>query len=99
MTKQYELSVKYITCKETSVDVTVALSYSQIIFGEILSINCCVDKIDGESLEYYESTAIKKVAALISDVANDLKEAAISQAAISTSIYSMNLGINFDSQV
>lgn len=76
MAKQYELSVKYITSKETSVDVTVSLSYSQIIFGEILSINCCVDKIDGESLEYYELTAISKVVALISDIANDLKEAA-----------------------
>lgn len=84
MTKQYELSVKYITSKENSVDVTVALGYSQILFGEILSINCCIDKIDGESLEYYESTAINKVVALISDIANDLKEAAISQTATTT---------------
>ncbi|CRE89141.1 TPA: DUF1327 domain-containing protein [Yersinia enterocolitica] len=72
MTKQYELAVKYINNEEGFVNVTVALSYPGISYGEILSINCRVDKIDGESLEYYESVAINKAKDALKQIASQL---------------------------
>lgn len=72
MSRNYELSVKYITNGKDSVNVTVSLGYKDSLYGEILTLHVHVDKVGGKDLSYYEITAINKAGELLKDIASEL---------------------------
>lgn len=72
MSSDYELAVTCLKTEGESVNATASLRYRGFAFGEILRLNCRVDKADGEPLSYYEKEAINKATGLLKDIASKL---------------------------
>lgn len=72
MSEDYKLAVACLRSEGQSVNATVSLRYRGFAFGEILTLSCRIEKVDGESLSYYEKEAITKATGLLKDIASQL---------------------------
>ncbi|EJN7758005.1 TPA: DUF1327 domain-containing protein [Escherichia coli] len=74
MTQNYELIVKGIRNFENKVTVTLALRDKKRFDGEIFDLDISLDRVEGATLEFYETEAIKQAKTLFRDVAAGLCE-------------------------
>ncbi|KAA5961032.1 MULTISPECIES: DUF1327 domain-containing protein [Pantoea] len=72
MSTDYEFAVTSLGTEGESVNATVTLRQRGFVFGEILTLNCRIEKVDGESLSYYEKEAITKATRALKDIASQL---------------------------
>ncbi|WJS11280.1 YdfR family protein [Escherichia coli] len=74
MIKSYELIVKGTRNFENKVSVIVALQDKERFAGEIVDLNISMDRVEGATLEFYETEAIKQAKILFRDIAAGLCE-------------------------
>lgn len=72
MNKGYELSVSSMNNNDASIDATVSLRNTALAFGEIFTINCTIEKVEGVAFSYYEEEAISKVREYLKHIASSL---------------------------
>ena len=73
MNKDYELSVSSMNNNDASIDATVSLRNTALAaFGEIFTINCTIEKVEGVAFSYYEEEAISKVREYLKHIASSL---------------------------
>ncbi len=74
MTQGYELVVKGVRNFENKVTVTVALQDKERFDGEIFGLDVAMDRVEGATLEFYETAARMSVRQVFLEVAEKLSE-------------------------
>lgn len=72
MESDYKMTIKHMAISENTVTVIVSVGLKGSLFGEILTLNVNVDKMEGKSLAYYESKATDEAKKGLKNIASQL---------------------------